>query len=210
MRNLFLSSYFSEAAELFPAFSGDCRDKKVVFIPTASIHEKVSFYVEEDVNSLVKLGLKVEQLEISTAPHNEIASKLSETDYLFIEGGNTFFLLQELRRTGTDKLILEHVNKGKLYIGASAGSVIASCNIEYMKYMDDIDAAPYLNGDFSSLGIVDFSIVPHSTNFPFEKAAQKILSEYSHTLDLLPISNNQVIGVSDGRVEKLTVKSKKQ
>jgi dipeptidase E len=38
-----------------------------------------------------------------------------------------------------------------LYIGASAGSMIVSKNIEYVKYMDNPDVAKNLNGDFSGL-----------------------------------------------------------
>lgn len=210
MGKLFLASYFSGVAKLFPDFAGACAGRKAVFIPTASIHEKVSFFVEADLKSLAKLGLVVEQLEVSTASHEEIVRKLSEADYIFVEGGNTFFLLQELRRTGADAMIIDHVHNGKLYIGASAGSVIASGNIEYLQYMDDAAAAPGLNGDFSSLGLVDFSVVPHATNFPFKKIAQKIIAEYSDKCDLRPISNNQVIVVDGTGVTLLTAGNKKE
>jgi dipeptidase E len=207
---LFLSSYFSGVAKLFANFVGDCSGKKLVFIPTASLHEKVTFFVGADLKALAKLGLVVEELEISSAPNDEIVSKLSDADVIFVEGGNTFFLLQELRRTGAGRLIVEQINNGKLYIGASAGSVIASGNIEYLKYMDDPAAAPDLKGDFSALGIVDFSIVPHCTNFPFKKVAEKIIAEYSDKLDLRPISNNQAIVVDGDTVEQMTIESKKK
>jgi dipeptidase E len=86
MRKLFLTSYFS------------------------------GVYVGADKKSLGKLGLVIDELEISTAPYDEIVNKISNADYIFVEGGNTFFLLKELKRTRTDKLIIEHINKGKLYI----------------------------------------------------------------------------------------------
>jgi dipeptidase E len=210
VKRLFLSSYFSGAAKLFPDFAEGCSGKKVAFIPTASIHEKVTFFVGADLKTLGKLGLRVDELEVSTSSNEDIARKLSEADYIFVEGGNTFFLLQELRRTGADKLIVEHVNNGKLYIGASAGSVIASKNIEYLKYMDDPAAAPELNGNFSALSVVDFYIVPHCTNFPFKKSAEKIIAEYSDKLDLLPISNNQAIAVVGDKIELITAESKKK
>lgn len=205
MSKLFLSSYFSGAAKLFPDFAGTCFGKKVVFIPTASIHEKFPFYVRADLKSTAKLGMEVEQLEISTASAFEITSKLSSADYIFVEGGNTFFLLQELRRSGANRLIIEQVNNGKIYIGSSAGSAIASCSIEYLKYMDDDSAAPDLSGDFSALSLVDFSVVPHSGNFPFRRAVRKTIAEYSNKFDLRPISNNQVIVVDGDKIERLTV-----
>ncbi|GHT41342.1 putative peptidase Lmo0363 [Bacteroidia bacterium] len=203
---LFLSSYFSGVQNLLPDFTNNaCSGKKVVFIPTASVPEKVTFFVGADKKALAKLGLIIDELEVSIAPYGEIASKISNADYLFVEGGNTFFLLQELKRTGADKLIVEHINKGKLYIGASAGSMIISKDIEYVKFMDNPKAAPDLNGDFSALSVLDFYIVPHCTNFPFKKAAEKIVAAYSETLDLRLISNNQVIVVDGDKVETLTV-----
>ncbi|MDR1533396.1 MAG: Type 1 glutamine amidotransferase-like domain-containing protein [Clostridiales bacterium] len=208
---LFLASFFSGVADAFPAFVHDeCAGKKVIFIPTASLTEKVTFYVGTDKIALEKLGMAVEELEISTAPKDEISRKISGADYVFISGGNTFFLLQELRRTETDKLIVEHIQKGKLYIGASAGSMILSKNIEYVKYMDNPADAPDCNDNFTALSVVDFSIVPHCTNVPFKKAAEKIIAAYSDTLDLRPISNNQAITVDGDNVETITVETKKK
>ncbi|GHS85040.1 putative peptidase Lmo0363 [Bacteroidia bacterium] len=209
-KKLFLSSYFSGVKNLLPDFTNnECSGKKVVFIPTASVPEKVTFFVGADKKSLAKLGLIIDELEVSTAPYEEITSKISNADYLFVEGGNTFFLLQELKRTGADTLIIEHINKGKLYIGASAGSMIISKDIEYVKFMDNPKAAPDLNGDFSALSVLDFYIVPHCTNFPFKKATEKIVATYSETLDLRLISNNQVIVVNGDKVETLTVEGEK-
>ena len=211
MRKLFLTSYFSGSAKLLPGFTNNtCSGKKLVFIPTASIVEKVNFYVGADKKTLEKLGLIVDELEISKASPDEVKTKMNNADYVFVEGGNTFFLLQELKRTGTDKLIIDHINKGKLYIGASAGSMILSKDIEYVKHMDDPAAAPELKNKFTALSIVDFCIVPHCTNFPFKKAAEKIMGEYSGKLDLRPISNNQAVTVDDDTVEILTVESKKK
>ena len=69
---------------------------------------------------------------------------------------------KELKRTGADTLIIEEIKKGKLYIGCSAGSIIASKNIEYIAdIMDSTEPAPDLNGNYSTLDIVDFYIVPH-------------------------------------------------
>jgi dipeptidase E len=211
MRKLFLSSYFSGAAKLLPEFTGNaCSGKKAVFIPTASIPEWVRFYVSADRKSLAKLGLIVDELEISKASQDEITAKINDADYIFVAGGNTFYLLQEMKRTGVDQLITEHINKGKIYVGSSAGSVIVAKNIEYIKYMDDPSIAKDLKNDFSSLSIIDFCIVPHCTNFPFKKAAEKIIAEYSGALDLRPVSNNQVVVVNGNEIETLTVKKEKR
>jgi dipeptidase E len=211
MKRLFLSSYFSGVAALLPEFAGkSCDGLHCVFIPTASIVEKVTFFVGADKKALEKLHIKIDELEISTAPKEVIEKKVADADILFVEGGNTFFLLQELKRTGTDNLIIEHINKGKLYIGASAGSMIVSKDIEYVKYMDNPDAAKDLHNDFSALSVVDFCVVPHCTNFPFKKSAEKIISAYSDSLDLRPIHNAQVVIVDGNTVKTRTFEKNKK
>jgi len=198
MKKLFLSSYFKDVAHLLKDFTNNIGEgKRVIFIPTASILDKTPIYVKADKKALEKLGLIVEELEITKTSYEEIKSKILNADYIFVSGGNTFFLLQELKRTDTDKLIIEHINKGKVYIGSSAGSAILSKDIEYLKFMDTPKVAPDLNNNFISLGIVDFYIVPHCTNFPFKKVAKKTITEFSDKLDLRPIGNNQAITVSD-------------
>ncbi|MDR0908417.1 MAG: Type 1 glutamine amidotransferase-like domain-containing protein [Spirochaetaceae bacterium] len=210
MKKLFLSAYFSGVAKLFQSFTENtCSGKTVVFIPTASIVEKVNFYVASDKKALIKLGMTIDELEISKATPEEIKTKITNADYIFVEGGNTFYLLQELKRTGTDKLIVEQINNGKLYIGVSAGSMIISKDIEFAKLMDDPAAAPDLK-DYSALGLIDFCVVPHYNNVPFKKAVEKIIAEYSGKLDLHPISNNQVVTVNGDTIETLSVEKKKK
>jgi dipeptidase E len=144
--------------------------------------------------------LITDELEITKATEEEITAKLKGNDYIFVSGGNTFFLLQELQRTGADKIIAEEIRTGKLYIGASAGSMILSPDIEYVKAMDNCAVAPDLNS-FAALNIIDFYPVPHHTNFPFKKAVKKIIAKYEAELKLYPITNKQAILVDGDTVE---------
>lgn len=205
MKKLFLASSFKDVASLMPDFANeDIKGKTVTFIPTASIPESVKFYVGAGKKALEKLGLKVDELELTKATTEEISDKLCKNDYIYITGGNTFFLLQELRKTGADKIIIDQIHSGKLYIGESAGSMIVSPNIEYAKDMDSIKKAPELV-TFSALNVVNFYPLPHHTNFPFKKAVEKIISIYESELKLYPISNSQAILVNE---DKITVENK--
>ena len=199
MKELFLSSSFKDVATIFADFKQDLKGKTVTFIPTASIVEKVVFYVASGKKALEKLGLKVDILEISTAEPEEINTKLRNNDFIYVTGGNTFFLLQELKRTGADKIITEEVNTGKVYIGESAGAMITSPNVEYATAMDSVKKAPNLE-NFDALGLVPFYTVPHYTNSPFQKVAQKIVDTYSSVLPLSPISNHEALLVRDDKV----------
>ena len=208
MKKLFLASSFKDVANIFADFEKDLKGKTVTFIPTASKVEKVVFYVNSGKKALQKLGLIIDELDISTASNDEINSKLRNNDFIYITGGNTFFLLQELKKTGADKIIIDEINKGKLYIGESAGAIVTSANIEYVKRMDDVKKAPNLT-EFSGLNVVDFYVIPHYTNFPFEKTVEKIIEDYSSKLNLSPISNKDAILVVDNKIDFIQSKKEK-
>lgn len=193
MRKLFLSSSFKDVASLLIDFvKEDIKGKTVTFIPTASINEKVKFYVGSARKAFEKMGLVVDELELTKATAEDVLNKLKENDYIYVSGGNTFFLLQELKRTGADKIIIDEINSGKLYIGESAGAMIVSPNIEYAKEMDDCKMASDLN-TFEALSVIDVYPVPHYTNFPFAKAVERIITKYESKINLYPINNSQVI-----------------
>lgn len=201
MKNLFLASSFAEVVELFKKTEkGLAKNKTVTFIPTATLHEEVTFFVEDGKNALEKLGLIVDTLEISSAKNSEIERKLKDNDYIYVTGGNTFFLLQELRRTQADKIIIDQILSGKLYIGESAGSMILSPNIEYVMEMDDYKVAPNLKS-FEALGLIDFYPLPHHTNFPFKEITENIISRHSEKIKLYPFSNTQAICVKGKNIE---------
>ena len=200
MKKIFLASSFKDVADVFKSFARNVEGKTVTFIPTASVVEKVNFFVKSGRKALEKMGMIVDELEVSTAASEDIANKLAKNDYIYITGGNTFFLLQELKRSGADKIIIEQVNAGKLYIGESAGAMVASANIEYAGAMDSVKKAPDLE-NFCGLGLTDFYTVPHHTNAPFKKAVEKIKEQYSSSLTLYPISNKEAVWVNGDDIE---------
>ncbi|MFJ1383013.1 Type 1 glutamine amidotransferase-like domain-containing protein [Capnocytophaga canimorsus] len=114
MKKLFLCSSFKDVAPLFKEFiKSDLVGKRVSFIPTASLVEEITFYVEAGKRALEKMGLIVDILDISTATTEEISSKLQHNDFIYVTGGNTFFLLQEMQKSGADNLIREQITAGK-------------------------------------------------------------------------------------------------
>lgn len=100
-------------------------------------------------------------------------------------------------------MIAKEVNAGKIYIGESAGSMIASSDISYVKDMDDYKIAPELK-EYSALGLIDFFPIPHHTNIPFKKIVEKMIDKYTSTLNLYPISNDQAILIKGEKIEVLT------
>lgn len=200
---LFLSSSFANVAPLFFAFvQHQQAGKKVAFIATASLPEEVTFYVDEGRSALKNAGMQVEELDIASASREQIATVLAACDYIYISGGNTFFLLQEFKRSGADQLIREQLKLGKVYMGESAGTMVLAADIHYSSLMDDAAAATALEST-TALGLVDFYPLPHFGEFPFAEACEAVMAEYQQQLNIVPFNNAQAIVVQDGVFEVL-------
>ena len=201
---LFLCSSFADVAPLFEqACPIELQGKVVTFIPTASTPESYKEYVKLGQESLEELGLKVAPLDVATASSEEIRSTLSQGDLIYISGGNTFYLLQELKRKGADKLIQEKIEGGKPYIGESAGAMILAPSVEYVQLMDEIHVVPEL-ASFAALGLISRYPLPHYRSFPFENVGEEILATYGEKLPLVPITNAQAIIVRGGELTIVT------
>lgn len=193
MKKLFLTSSFSDVYLDFQAcIQDELRGKTVSFIPTASKPESVTFYVENDRLAFEKLGMKVDILNIDEEDPQTIEMTLKRNDYIFVSGGNTFYLLQELRRSKTDQVICNLIQQGKPYIGSSAGSIVLGEDLEYIKSMDDFSKAPDLN-DTQGLGMIPFAILPHFGDAPFTETTDKIFTDFHQKLVLVPLHNRQFV-----------------
>ena len=95
---LFLCSHFSSVGSLIKE---EIDNKKVAFIPTASLREGYTGYVGSARKLFNKLGAAVTEIDISTEAYLTIQSVFEDADVIYFTGGNSFFLMDQLRKTGT-------------------------------------------------------------------------------------------------------------
>lgn len=196
-KRLFLTSYFAQTASLFEKYGQPwIKDKEVLFIPTAGNHEAYRAYIEEAEQAFRRMGYQIAMLDIAEAEEAEAVRQIGRTGFLYISGGNTFYLLQELQKKHLTEVICRRVSEGMVYAGESAGAIIAAPDIAYNHIMDDRAAAPDLKSS-RGLGLVPFSVLPHYGEFPFEKTAAETLKAYRASLDLVPLTNSEAV-ISEG------------
>ena len=112
--------------------------------------------MDEEYKTILDLGIN----ESNITEHkigNDI--NIDDFDIIYMMGGNTFYLLDIIRKTGFDKIIANFINKGKIYIGSSAGSEILGNSIDVALGYDENNVNII---DFTGLRIVNALIVPHS------------------------------------------------
>lgn len=176
------------------------RGKRVAFIPTASIHEGYTGYVGSARTVFKKLGAELTEIEISTANVSDITLVFDAADIIYFTGGNSFFLIDQLRKTGTDTLLKQQLEKGKLFIGESAGAIVCAPELSYIEKMDPIPE-DYSQSDYAGLGLINFYVLPHYLTAPFKKVTADIMQSFSN-IELCAINNAQALSVKDG-VRKL-------
>ena len=197
MKNMILTSSLYESIELVKKFlDKNTESKKILFIPTATNVDEYKKYIHLTQKAFEDFGYEVENFDISIFSEEIAKEKLSEAKIVFISGGNTFYLLQELKRKNLTSYLKERIENGLLYIGESAGSVIATPDIEYASIVDDKTLATELN-DYTGLNLVDFYIVPHFEEEPFVESSRNTVELYKDKLDLKLINNKEAILVEN-------------
>ena len=189
---LFLCSHFSSVGSLIKE---EIDNKKVAFIPTASLHEGYTGYVGSARKLFKKLGASVTEIDISTEAYSTIQAVFEDADVIYFTGGNSFFLIDQLRKTGTDELLKKELANGKLMIGESAGAIICAPTIQYIEQMDE-KPEDYSQEDNEGLDLIDFYVLPHYLTAPFKKITERIMAEFSD-LNICAINNHQAIIVND-------------
>ena len=118
---------------------------KFMFISIASSHPEEYFNSIKDIYE--KLGCIVSHLDVNK-PHKEIENDILNTDIIYVGGGNTKFLMDQLRMTGIDKLLIQAYNNGIVCSGLSAGSYCwFRFNYDLIEGMSVIDAVNCVHYD---------------------------------------------------------------
>jgi dipeptidase E len=117
---------------------------------------------------------------------------LYEADAVFVGGGNTYALLDRLRRAGVLGHIRDRVRGGLPYLGASAGANIAGPNILTTNDWNVVGL-----GAFDALGLVPFNINPHYLQ------TDPAMAQFSETRDdriaeYHVVNANAVVGIEEG------------
>lgn len=126
---------------------------EIIFIPFA----RPGGISHDDYTAKVRaffetLGIKVKGLH----EFDNKTEALNDAKGYFTGGGNTFLLVKTLHEEGLMNVLKSNVEKGKAYLGCSAGSNIGGQN---MKTTNDMPIV--YPPSFDCMGLVPFNINPH-------------------------------------------------
>ncbi|HSM50835.1 MAG TPA: dipeptidase PepE [Thermoanaerobaculia bacterium] len=140
--------YLDHVAAEIDGFLGPVR--RLLFVPFALADR--AGYVATVRARLAAIGVEVEGLTADAAGHR----RLAEAEAVFVGGGNTFRLLDTMRRSGLLGHLASRAGEGLPYVGSSAGTNLACPTVRTTNDMPIVEPS-----SLGALGLVPFQINPH-------------------------------------------------
>ncbi len=206
MKHLYLASAGYNVIESIAADIGK-KNLKLIFITTAAeTYEGPTTWVDKDRNALIEAGFEVTDYTFTGRSKRDIEKDFLIFDVIFVCGGNSFYLLQQVQQSDCADVIRKYVESGKIYIGSSAGSILAAPDIYPTYYLDKAAEAPKLNG-YIGLNLVDVVIFPHwgSEKFKERYLNQRIEHAYKPGYKIILLTDTQYLKVESDRYQIIDV-----
>jgi dipeptidase E len=178
----------------------------VVFIPTAAnVEIGDKGWLIDDLVYLKKQNFKsIDIADISAVKENIWRPKFEDADVLFFEGGNEYYLMEWINKSGLNLLLPEFL-KTKVYVGVSAGSMVAGKNLDVKimqtAYGEDFDK----NQNMACLGLVDFNFFPHLNSPYFKKVREGLMKELIKEIPekAYALDDASALKIVDGKIEAI-------
>lgn len=138
------------------------------------------------------LGLNYDKINIS---EERDFSNLESYDIYYIAGGNTYYILDRLRKAWLEKILVNEIKNDKLYIWVSAWSIIVWPNIDIAWIWADWDENDINLDDLNWFNVISFSIFPHYLDRNSSEIEEFRLN--NPYFEVITITDKQAIFVTD-------------
>ncbi len=185
------------------------KGRKLVFIDTAAEpkgEREDLEWLKNDRQALVNAGFIVSDYTITDKTSTQLQQDLSDFNFIYMSGGNTSHLLLQSQKSGfinlIDKLIKDD---GKIYIGTSAGSIIAGPKLP--DYFNDEEITLENRNCY---GLVNFTLLPHwgSEDFKDRYLGERLKMVYKNDqVPLVLLTDNEYVHVRDDQFNIVNLSS---
>jgi dipeptidase E len=153
---------------------------QITYIPSCSylceqdFKEFVTQYGRFNIHNIINFPIDVPYTDI-------LKAEVLKSDIIHLSGGNTYYFLKYLRKSGMLKELKTFVKNGGILTGLSAGAIIMTKSIETAGFpsFDKDDNDENLT-NLKGMGLVNFNFFPHYKN---SKRYDREIVKYSRSLD---------------------------
>ena len=198
---LLTSSGMQMKEEIIKLLQKPAYDIQIGFIVTAAKPLQDLSFVQADLDVMKEVGFNVEMIDIEGKTEEQVYQLLEFKDMIFVEGGNTFYLLAAMQKCNFEKTIKKLLKLGKVYVGSSAGSIVAGKTIQTAdNFGSGTDNATIKLQNLRGLNLVPFDIFCHYQPDNAEIVKQKIPDVKKRYKDLRMLTDQQAILVQGSTV----------
>lgn len=184
-------------------FDRPLSELRLLFVPTATKVYDYAPWIDADRITLGEMGFQLSEVDLDEATPDEVIAAMADVDIVYLQGGNTFFLLQAMQKC--DFAAALRANPDIVYAGASAGAVVAGLDVDFVKSIDDKAKAPEL-ASTNGLRLVPFDILPHMDYDAWRVQLDEIAKGYKSehpSGTLLTLRDDQALVVRNGVVSTI-------
>ncbi|RKQ93279.1 dipeptidase E [Solirubrobacter pauli] len=135
------------------------RGPRAVLVPTAANPLGDPGIAEEVERELVGAGLRVDRLDLEAVDATAVRAAVTGADVVAVSGGDPFHLLAAARRTGFGAATAEALAAGAVYVGYSAGAMVAGPTLAPLRLTSPLTPPPDL--ELAGLGLTEVLVLPH-------------------------------------------------
>lgn len=206
MKKLFLASFASVSLDLVEELlPKPFSELKAAFVPTAGDLYEGKEFVHVDRKKLEVMGFSVRDIDLKGKQLANLEEEFKDIDLVLVAGGNTFYLLDQIKKSGFDQLLPRLLDNGVVYVGSSAGSIVCCPTIEGAKKFDDPKDAPDLV-NYEGLNLYNEVIIPHAQK---EKYSQRIKETTQEMIQkgfkVTTLTDNEAVLINDDEVKRVTI-----
>lgn len=197
----------SIANALFELTGKKPEETTIVFIPTASnvkIGDKD--WLIADLINLKKQNFKsIEITDISAVDEKIWKPCLERADVLYFEGGNSYYLMRWLNKSGLSKLLPELL-KNKVYVGVSAGSMVTNPDLALKLSPIIYEENRLETEELKGLNLVDFYFLPHLNSEHFKKMRRENIEKVGQEISrpIYALDDNSALKIINGKIEVIS------
>lgn len=173
-------------------------DMNIAYITTASsLSERGESRIQTRKEQMQQHGYTFEAIDLVGKKQEELAEKLANKELIFVEMGDTFYLLKAINDSGFGDIVKQRLSEGAIYLGASAGSYVACPTIEMATWKHG-DKEQYGLTDLKAMNLVDFLVTAHYEP-KYEELLRQKIQECPYPVKVL--SDGQAILSEDGEIK---------
>lgn len=198
MKQMFLCSEVDQVAKHWvKKIRCPLKQIKAAFIPTAGEPEVDQDWIKPNRNGLNKAGVNTFDYTITGKTAKDLERDLGDCDLIHVNGGNTFYLLLQAKKSGFDQFIKKQVNKGVIYTGSSAGTMITGQDIAITWRPENQVYAKNLSNTLG-FNLIDLTIFPHWGSPLFKKTffSYRLKNSYKKGNKIILLNDDQYVEVN--------------